>query len=179
MPYRAVFHESDDGTRDDIVIDDGGILLGDIVGVCPHECPFIVSECDSNGDACLGEVCHPKESFRLDGGIYREGAGYGVEDTTQYLGEFRFQPLPKLGLGTTAILGYPFQLDDNASIEEIGSLGDEIDTIETYRPPKFEYRVIIVRIESTFGISLTRHGTAERIGIFVREMREIVEDGIV
>ena len=163
FPHILKLHKTDDGIRNNVVVDHGRVLFLNILRIYSHEILLSVPESLRDCHARFREVRHAKKFLRVDSRVYRECFGDSIEYAPEDVREFLIKLFPKLGLGHASALGYPLELDDNASVEEIGSLGDEIDTIEAYRPAKLENRVIVVCEECPFRITFARHRTTEGI----------------
>ena len=113
--------------------------------------------------------------FWADGREHTESLGEGSEEAPEESRTDYFKVPPKVLFTFSILSRYSLQLDEDTPIEEIGSVGYDVDTIEAYSAFVVVHDITIVRIESPLDVAFARDSPTECVRAIVRDLGDIIE----
>ena len=171
----SILHKCNYRTRYEVAIHDGLILIVYICRICSVKIVFCVSKGYRDRYAYLREVCHTIALFWTDGREDAESFRECVEETPEEGRTDYFKVFPKILFTFSVVSRYPLQLHNDTPIEEIGTIGYDVDTVEAYSAFVMIHNIAIVRIESSFDVAFARHCPTECIRAIIRDLGDIIE----
>ncbi|MDQ5813052.1 MAG: hypothetical protein M3358_20460, partial [Actinomycetota bacterium] len=131
-------------------------VLEEPLGTPPHDLV--------DGRRVLSPIRKPRPSRQFQGGL----AGYSlrehVKESTEQLGVLLLETFPQLLFGSALIVRDALQLHHERPIQHVAPVGGDVDAVEEYRPPELHDHVLIVGVESAFGVSFPCDQPTEGIG---------------